>query len=107
MSFDGGVLSDDVLELANKQDQLIKSVLSGSAPAKSAAEIEPSAKVSPAELLAAYRDNPVTGDVEYKNKTVLITGVINRIVSGDYPRVIFEGGDLSLKVACYFRPGDI
>ena len=34
VSWDGGVFSDDVLELANKQDQLIKSVLSGSGPAK-------------------------------------------------------------------------
>ena len=107
MSIKGGVLSSDVLELATKQDQLIKSVLSGSGPAKSAAEIEPSANVSATELLAAYRDNPVTTDAEYKNKTVLITGHIDRIVSGDYPKVIFEGGDLWLEVACYFGPRDV
>ena len=51
---------------------------------------EPKMTVSAYDLLRDYEDNEVAADLKYKDKVVLVTGVIDSIYSGDVPTVTFS-----------------
>lgn len=52
-------------------------------------------EVTADELLAAYKENELAGDQEYKGKTLVVTGVLDSIQSGigDTPYLLLKAGD--------------
>lgn len=62
------------------------------------AEVEPAEEainVTADELLAAYKENELAGDKQFKGKTLLVTGVLDSIQSGvgDSPFLLLKAGD--------------
>ena len=47
------------------------------------------------ELLAAYKENELAGDKQFKGKTLIVTGVLDSIQSGfgDTPYLMLKAGD--------------
>ena len=69
--------------------------------------IESELTVSAYELLGDYEANEVNADLKYKDKVVLVTGIIDRIISGDEPKVYFDNGSSFTEVTCGFSPAEV
>lgn len=52
-------------------------------------------EVTADELLAAYKENELAGDKQFKGKTLIVTGVLDSIQSGfgDTPYLMLKAGD--------------
>ncbi len=63
--------------------------------ASEAAPVEEVINVTADELLAAYKENELAGDKQFKGKTLLVTGVLDSIQSGigDSPFLLLKAGD--------------
>lgn len=61
---------------------------------------EPEIKTSADQLLRDYLTDEVDADNKYKDKIVLIDGVIDRMVSGPAPKVYFAGGNGLTELSC-------
>lgn len=57
--------------------------------------VEEVIKVTADELLAAYKENELAGDKQFKGKTLIVTGVLDSIQSGfgDTPYLMLKAGD--------------
>ena len=70
-------------------------------------DVEPQMTVSANDLLGDYEANEVAADLKYKDKVVLVTGVIKSFVSGDEPKVYFDTGGGFTEVTCGFSPEEV
>ena len=70
-------------------------------------DIEPQMTVSANDLLGDYEANEVAADLKYKDKVVLVTGVIDRFVSGEEPKVYFDTGSGITEVTCGFSSQEV
>ena len=72
--------------------------------ARSIKDIEPQITVSAYDLLGDYEANEVAADLKYKDRVVLVTGGIDRFVSGEEPKVYFDTGSGFTGLTCGFSP---
>ena len=83
---------------------------SGSSTGISSTEKAETIKISSVDLLAAYDDNAVKADTDYKDKLLEVSGVVKNIdkdVLNDVYVTINDGGELSIiAVQCYFEDED-
>ncbi len=88
----------------NEDPSSVSSSVSSGEPAEEAIQI------SAVDLLAAYDENAVQADNDYKDKLLEVTGIVNSVdrdILNDVYVTINDGGEYSiLSVQCYFEDED-
>ena len=89
----------------HKEEEQPSASPESAAPSQEA--LEPSVQISAPDLVAAYQENEVSADAEYKDKVVEVTGFVGSVgkdVIDDVYVTVNDGGEYTIiSVQCYFE----